>query len=1003
MLTAKRNNVNIAGKNKGKRKNRKGKARPGSRTKEPSAHSVKVHTQNSFTVVGIGASAGGLEALTEFFRNVPAGCGSAFIVIAHLAPDYASLLPELLQKQTAMNVIQAKNGTPVKPDNAYVIPPGKDLAILHGTLHLTDISQARGTHMAIDSFFQTLALDQGSNAVAVVLSGTGTDGTSGIRAVKEELGMVMAQTAETAKYGGMPASAIATGLVDLILPPAEMPEHLMKYAKHRNRKGGGAITLTERGNSEALQEIFILLRNRTNHDLSQYKKNTLYRRIEKRMHVQQIDSISDYVKYLRESKLETDLLFKELLIGVTSFFRDPEAFAILQTKILPGLLARMPEGEPFRVWVPGCSTGEEACSIAIVLHECMDAVKTHCTIQVFGTDLNASAVETARAGLYPSSICADVTPDRLNRYFSKEEGAYRVKKIIREMLVFAPQNIIKDPPFTKLNMLCCRNLLIYLGAELQKIILPVFHYCLKPGGVLFLGPSETIGTFSGQFAPLNKKWKIFSRKVSVSAAHRGIEAPFLFPLHQKNRCNYPEITRKPGEAGAFQVVEAILRQSGTPPCAVINNAGEIVYIHGRVGTFLGPAEGRMSTNILAMARPGLRKELAAAIEQVVREKQKVCCRGIRLQNEGGSSFVDLTVKPIADKTALPGMIQVLFRIVHEPGQVAGAGRKKSKPVPKGHKKRTAGELELELKNTRVDLQTTIEELETSNEELTSAIQELQSVNEELQSTNEELETSKEELQSLNEETVTVNAELQSGIEDLSAINDDMKNLLDSTQMAAIFLNSDMNVKRFTPAVADIFPLLQSDIGRPLAHFTSDLKTADLQEKALKVLETLSQVEEEVESREGAFYIMRIIPYRTVNNAVDGVVITFGDISRVKEIQAKLVLSEERFRVAITASPLEIVVAHSDCDLKYTWVYSSRPGFRAEDAVGKHDNELGRGEGGVKLFELKQKVLETGTGLQEDIEFCDPEAAIYRISAEPLYGAGGELAGVTTASVDITER
>jgi two-component system CheB/CheR fusion protein len=837
-----------------------------------------------FPIVGIGASAGGLEALEAFFKGMPTNTGMAFVVVVHLDPTHISILPELLQKRTKMPVCQVTDGMSVEPNRVYVIPPNRNLTVLHRRLNLMELTHPRGANLPIDSLFRSLAQDQGRNAVCVILSGTGTDGTLGVKAIKGEVGMVMVQDEKSAKYEGMPRSAIATGLVDYVLPPEKMPEQLIKYIRHATQEAVLTIMPAEGPISGALQKIFVILRARTNHDFSLYKQNTICRRIERRMNVHQIDDISEYVRYLQESEREVGVLFRELLIGVTNFFRDPEAFEALK-KGLQKLLSGEPDDYTVRAWTPGCASGEEAYSVAIVLSECMAEMGRHFHVQIFGTDIDEEAINVARAGLYPESITVDVGPARIGRHFNKEEDSqYRVKKGIRDMLVFAPQNVLNDPPFTKLDLLCCRNLLIYLGAELQKKLLRIFHYSLKPNGILFLGSSETIGQATDLFALSNKKWKIFRRKPSASSALAALDFPAAPAAYETRDVQLPETVQKAEELSALQLVETILHESDTPPCAIINDACNVVYIHGRTGRYLELAEGKVSVNVLEMARPGLKAELATAVREVSVHKREVIRRGLQIQYNGGHLFLDLTVKPILDQTTMRGLMMVMFEETATPRKMERDKRKRQAVRRKG---RTAEQLEQELQYTRESLQTTIEELETSNEELKSTNEELHSTNEELQSTNEELETSKEELQSLNEESATVNAELQARIDELAKAHDDMKNLLDSTAIATIFLDTDMRVGRFTPRATEIIPLTAADSGRPIQHFASSLLETDLADSAEGVLRDMAVREAQVQSKDGRHYVMRVRPYRTLADVIDGVVMTFEDITSLKEAERGL--------------------------------------------------------------------------------------------------------------------
>ena len=834
-------------------------------------------------IVGIGASAGGLEAFEAFFTAMPADSGLAFILVSHLDPTHISIMPELIQKRTRMQVLQIMDGMPVEPDTVYVVPPNQGLSILNGTLQLMELSRPRGANLPIDNFFRALARDQGPNAVGIILSGTGSDGALGVKAIKGEAGMVMVQDEETAKYDGMPRSAIATGFADYILPPAEMPGQLIRYLRHATHKPTATIPADDGKMPDALRKICILLRTRTGHDFSLYKKNTILRRIERRMHVHQIDTVNDYVLYLQKSEIELDILFKELLIGVTSFFRDDKAFEALREKILPELFQDKPDGYTLRVWVAGCSSGEEAYSVAILLQEVLEDLGRRMNVQIFGTDIDENAVNAARAGIFPASITGDVSEARLKRWFSKEDNQYRIKKSIREMLVFAVQSIVKDPPFTKLDLICCRNLLIYFGSELQKRIIPIFHYSLKPDGILFLGSSEAIGQAHELFTVLDRKWKIYRNKVVSTSPRQGLKLPPAPAMPVSTRQGQPETIRKAEELSAFQLVETILKQIDAPPCVIIDEANSIIYLHGRTGRYLEPVIGKVSVNILQMARPGLRVDLEAAIRAAATNKQEYVRKGVAIEHNGGHIFIDLTVKPVLGHNALRGLMMVIFKEIDIPAQKKGASKQAKVPI-----KNTAVEtLEQELRHTKENLQTTIEELQTANDELKSANEELQSTNEELQSSNEELETSKEELQSLNEEAATVNAELQSRIDELSRTNDDMKNLLDSTQIAAIFLDLDLCVRRFTPKAVEIIPLAATDAGRPINHFATALINTDLAEYAQDVMENLGMKEKEVRGKGGAFYRMRVRPFRTVNNVIDGVVITLEDITALKEAHAAL--------------------------------------------------------------------------------------------------------------------
>jgi two-component system CheB/CheR fusion protein len=868
-------------------------------------------TTAQFPIVGIGASAGGLEAFEAFFKEMPPNSGIAFVLVSHLDPGHASILPEIIQKKTKMRVWQVTDNMLVKPNQVYIIPPNKEMAILNGCLQLLELSQPRGANLPIDTFFRSLAQDQTTNAVCVILSGTGTDGTLGLRAIKGEAGMAMVQDMDSAKYDGMPRSAIATRLADYVLTPTEMPKQLLNYVQYATKIVADKVAIGDDSTTSALQKIYILLRSKTDHDFSLYKKNTICRRIERRMHVHQIDNINDYVRYLQESDRENSILFKELLIGVTNFFRDPEAFEMLTDKYLPELFKNKPDGYLLRVWVPGCSSGEEPYSIAIILQEFMENVGRHFNVQIFGTDIDEEAVNVARTGLYPEAISADVNPERLKKYFIKEESHYKIKKMIREMVVFAPQNIIKDPPFTKLDMLCCRNLLIYFGPELQKKLLPVFHYSLKEKGILFLGSSESIGQYTDLFTMHEKKWKLFTRKSNASSATPVLDFPVPQQTLKMPEKNTPPLLNKIKEFDTFQLVKTILSESDLPPSVIVDDEANILYVHGRIGRFLEPPEGETSINILEMARDGLKAGLTTALRRISTDRQETFIKNLQVKSNGGYIDVNLTVKPMPNfKTGLRGLMMVVFE-EHDSSETQAKAAETPVRQLKQKKSDEVRGLEDELQFTKENLQTTIEELETSNEELKSTNEELQSTNEELQSTNEELETSKEELQSLNEESATVNAELQSRIDELSEANDDMKNLLDCTDIATLFLDTELCIRRFTPKATTIIPLAGTDSGRPIKHFASNLIGVDLTKYGNKVLDDLSAREAEVKSEDGRIFLLKIRPYRTVSNVIDGVVVTFDDITRRKQAERELQLSEERFRSIFEQTSESIVLVDAE--------------------------------------------------------------------------------------------
>ncbi len=883
----------------GRKRSGTAKPRPESSRSPPSAN---------FPVVGIGASAGGLESLQALFGVMPVDTGMAFVVMTHQHPGHNSLLPELLGRSTNIPVVEATDGIQLVPNQVFVSTPGAQLAVLNGVLHRMESSTSESPKLPIDYFFQSLAADTRERAIGIILSGTGGDGSAGLRAINEEAGMVMVEEPRSAKYAGMPAAAIATGLADYVLAPELMPQKLLAYI--RGPFIHSAPFMEERPvPNEPLQKILILLRNRTGHDFSAYKINTLRRRIERRMNVHQILEHSAYVRYLQVNPHEIDVLFKELLISVTSFFRDPEAWESLAEESLPLLLKSRPEGLPFRAWVPGCATGEEAFTVAICLREALERLGRSMEIQIFGTDLDSQAIEAARVGQYPEGISGDVTSARLERFFTPQNGGYRIHKNLRELVVFAPQNVIKDPPFTKLDFLSCRNVLIYLNSDLQKRLLPVFHYALKPGGLLLLGPSETIGRFNDLFETVDKRWKIYRRKESAASNRRLALLAVGSHLAPTVEPTAGDLPASPAETHIARLVEKLLLSSFAPASVVVNDRGDVVYIHGRTGAYLEPAEGQPRHNLLEMAREGLQPDLAAALRQAQTTTRVVVREQIRVKTNGGYSLVNVTATKIHEPEPIRGFLLVTFSPSHVPAVVAPAARRprrnrsgQSRPVADESGRVT--ELEVELQHSRATLSTTVEELETANEDLKSANEELQSTNEEVQSTIEELETSKEELQSLNQELTTVNTELQAKVNDLSRANDDMQNLLNSTDTATVFLDLELNIKRFTGQARNLIMLRQFDLGRPLSELSSKFDDSDLLRVCHQVLRTLEPLEEEVHTRDGVCYLMRILPYRTANNVVSGLVLTFVDINRLKDAQTNLRRLSQVFLSA--ADPLLIV-------------------------------------------------------------------------------------------------
>jgi len=705
----------------------------------------------------------------------------------------------------------------------------------------------------------------------------GTDGTLGVKAIKGKAGVVFVQDPASAKFDGMPRSAIDAGLADVVAPAEALPGKIIAYLQHVPLMAKPGLAEEDRAHS-AFEKIVILLRAQTGHDFSLYKKSTVYRRVERRMSIHQIERIATYVRFLQENPQELELLFKELLIGVTSFFRDPAAWEQLKAEVIPALLKDRSPSQVVRIWVPGCSTGEETYSLAIVFREAMEQLKPakNYAIQIFATDLDRDAIEKARAGAFPANVAADVSPERLSRFFVQLEHGYQVGKFIRETLVFAPQNIIMDPPFTKLDLISCRNLLIYLTLELQKKLLPIFYYSLNPGGFLFLGNAETIGEFANLFAPLQGKARLYRRLESGPRAGP-VELPAPFT---PARTEAPPKVLKP-PASLQSQAEQLLLQRYSPAAVLVNNKGDILFISGRTGKYLEPAAGKANWNLFAMAREGLRYELTDAFQKALRLKHAVTRRNVKVRTNGDVQAVDLTVEVIAEVEALRGMVMIVFTEVAMPAET----KEPAKGPPASSAQVAA--LERDLEQARQEFQTMREEMQTSQEEAKSANEELQSANEELQSTNEELTTSKEEMQSMNEEMQTLNHEMQAKLNDLSRLNNDLKNLLDNTEIATVFLDPAMRVRLFTMGSNQIFKLIPGDVGRPITNIASELAYPELVDDAREVLRTLVLHEQQVTARDGRWFLVRILPYRTLENMIDGVVVTFTNINTSKMLETDL--------------------------------------------------------------------------------------------------------------------
>jgi two-component system CheB/CheR fusion protein len=900
-------------------------------------------------IVGVGASAGGLEALQGLFDHVPNDPPMAFVVVQHRATDRTSVMKSLVEKHTSFRVNDIDDGMKVRPGTIYLAPADKDVSIMNGAFFLVEPPQAPGLRLPIDAFLRTLAQEEAERAIAVILSGTGSDGTLGVKEIKGAGGMIMVQKEEQAKYDSMPRSAIDTGMVDFILPVEQMGEQLAQYLTHpflAQRKTPEMGKKLE----DQLQKVFLLIRHETGHDFSHYKRNTILRRVSRRLAVHQIDNLENYLKLLTANSEEVAFLARELLITVTNFFRDHNAFTALQEHVIRPLVTERPSDRPIRIWVAGCATGEEAYSIAMLLMEEMGKAERHHPVQVFATDLDEGSIEVGRRGLYPKSIAGDVSPERLKRFFTEENNHYKVRGNIREMIVFAKHNLIKDAPFSKLDLVCCRNVLIYMDSTLQKKLLPMFHYTLNTGGYLFLGESESIGTFADLYAPVDAKHKIFRRKPVQTGYQPEGEAPA-----------YPEAKAKPQPAKAAQdftkVAERVILRDYSLPCVLIDEEYNIVYFNGDTSPYLVQPGGRPTTNVIQMARPEIHYRLSLLLKRTMHEKRMALEKDIQLRTNDHYVNIDIMARPIVE----PGIGENLMLVVFKSKPKERNPGEEGVPlveIPEEEKNTRIRELEQELQSTKEYLQTTIEELETSNEELKSANEELQSTNEELQSTNEELDTSREELQSTNEELRTVNSEHQQKIEELSKAYDDLTNLLGATEVATIFLDHDLRIRRFTPAARKLFRVIDRDVGRPIDDITTNLKYDGLLADVHSVLQTLARVEKEVRGENGEWYQMRIVPYRTAENIIEGVVVTFLDIDAQKKAfaasaaaadWAKAIVETIREPLLILNGQLQVMEANQ-AFYKY---FQTRP----ENTLDRQVYELGNHQWDIPaLRELLEKII-----------------------------------------------
>ncbi|MGO8744943.1 MAG: CheR family methyltransferase [Thermoguttaceae bacterium] len=881
-------------------------------------------TEALAAIVGLGASAGGMAALKEFFSAMPPKTGIAFVVVMHLDPDTPSMLPELLAGLTGFAVLEAAENQAIEPDHVYIIPPGKNLLLDQRRVRLEPRTSPLPT--AIDTFFRSLAEDRQEKAVAVVLSGGGSDGALGIREIKARGGLVLVQDPVTAEHGDMPQSAIATEMVDFVLPPREMPEFLLRYTKQPYVVADSTAPPPATWTADFLQDVLTLVDQRIGHDFRSYKESTLRRRIWRRMSLCQTQQPMEYVQVLRDNPAELDALARDLVISVTYFFRDPDAWQIVAEQVLPELIATRRPDMPLRLWIPGCSTGEEAYSLAILLLEQIEAHGAHRKIQVFATDINEHALEKARAGVYPETIAADVSPERLRRFFIKEGANYRVSKKVRECVVFATHNVVGDPAFSRMDLISCRNLLIYLDHEAQKRVMPVFHYALREGGFLILGGAESVMNLERQFQAVSPKWRIF-RRIGASRAER-VPPPFPLEPPSKNRIR-PPVGLHPPARSLTEITQQLTLDRFGPASALVDRQYRVLVLCGPTDRFLRVPSGELDAELLSMVREGLRAKVRSALHEAAKDSSEVVQTG-RVKRNGDYYQVQIVVTPVNVPDFQEGLFLVMFQggteVVEPAPEPAG---------PTSTEEQYVRQLERELQDTRVELNSTIEQLEGSNEELKASHEEAVSMNEELQSSNEELETSKEELQSLNEELTTLNNQLEEKVSQLEATTNDLDNLLTSTDIAALFLDTTFHIRQFTPAAVGLFHLIPSDVGRPIHHLAAQFSVADLVADGKDVLEKLVPKDQQVQTQDGRWYMRRTLPYRTRDNRIEGVVVTFHDVTQLKHVEEALRQSEFKLRRLFESDLIGILFAEGETVTDANDVFLKMVGYTREDlAAGR---------------------------------------------------------------------
>lgn len=968
------------------------KAAPRARRKAEPSDAAAPPPRSPVLIAGVGASAGGLEAFSQLLEAMPPDPNLAIVLVQHLAPNHESALPLLLSARTTLRVVQAEQGMVVEPNHVYVIPPNVQLTVENDVLHLAARPTDRSQYTPIDRFLHSLAESAQERAVGIILSGTASDGTVGVREIKAVGGITIAQDPDSARYDGMPRAAIGSGFIDLVLTPPRIAEELVAIAQHplsaaRAHAASPPLDEPPATIESQMDQVFSQLRTASGVDFRRYKRPTIERRLQRRMVLQKMTRLADYVRYMRQNPGEVQALYQDILIHVTRFFRDGETYAALGSEVFRDILARQHDEQPIRIWVAGCSTGEEAYSVAIIALECLGAAERSIAVQVFATDVSDQAIEQARAGVYAETIATDVSPDRLRRFFTKVENGYRINKAVREMCVFARQDLTRDPPFSKLDLIMCRNVLIYLGAELQQRLIGVFHYALKPDGFLVLGTAETIGANSDIFMALDRRHRIYQKRPGAAAAdvqfqlEYGARAPTL-RQHAAAAGERDEVHSAESEA------TRLIQERYAPPGVIVDDNLNVVQFRGQTGRFLEPAPGEPSVNLLKMVREGLLHGVREALQQARRSKTVATKRDLRVRANGGWKDVVVEVTPLMSGERVHFL--VLFDDVGKAAKVPRPRRGKPPADTDGDRpSRRVARLQQELASSREYLQSIIQDLEAANEEMQSANEEVLSANEELQSTNEELDTAKEELQSTNEELNTVNEELHGRNDELNRLNSDLVNLLSSVQIAIVIVASDLRIRRFTPMAEQVLNLIASDIGRPIGHIKPNIDCPNLEDLITRVIDTVTPCEQDVHDLQGNLFSLRIRPYKSLENRIDGAVLALFD----QQGAARRAASAER--VAATLSEMidrPMLLLDAACRVRHVnQAFAEHFAISPGEAQSRSFFELRDGAWNLPALRQALEASAMTDGVPLEQQFTDGGAAPFVVRARHLGEDGGLIA------------